>query len=275
MLTFADCMTLMLTFFILLVSMSTVDQRRKLMALGSIIGTFGFNQASYDVFSKKDTKKTVEPGPIDTGDLEPLQALKWENVSDDINFSSSRFVQILSINAHLLFEPDGVTLSAEGRATLDRFLPLLMQVRYPLLLAGHTSDLRDELDLNYQPGKDKENPDLSWRLSLNRTLTIYRYLLDSGMSPDMLRVEAFGKYRPHYPPDTAENRRGNRRVDIVLDKRSSRLGDRIVETLPMEKKDKDTLNVDGFEFDVSTPKELQQSWPKRKKRPPVRPWRSG
>jgi chemotaxis protein MotB len=257
MVTFADCMTLMLTFFILLVSMATIDQRRKLVALGSIIGTFGFNKASYEVYSKKDTKKTVEPGPIDTGDLEPLQALKWENVDDDINFSSSRFVQILSINASLLFGPDGYTLSPEGRATLDRFMPLLSQVKYPLLLAGHTSDLRDELRLDYQPGDDSENPDLSWKLSLNRTLAIYRYLLDNGMSPDMLRMEGFGKYRPHYPPDTPENRARNRRVDIVLDKRSGRLGDRIVEALPAEPERRDTMSVDGFEFDVSTPEELR------------------
>ncbi|EGB15937.1 OmpA/MotB domain protein [Pseudodesulfovibrio mercurii] len=257
MVTFADCMTLMLTFFILLVSMATIDQRRKLVALGSIIGTFGFNQAGYDTFSQKDTKKTVEPGPIDTGDLEPLQSLKWENVSQDINFSSSRFVQILSINASLLFGPDGYTLSPEGRATLDRFLPLLEQVKYPLLLAGHTSDLRDELGMNYQPGDDSRNPDLSWKLSLNRTLAIYRYLLDKGMSPDMLRVEGFGKYRPHYPPDTPENRARNRRVDIVLDKRSSRLSDRIVETMPVVPDRRDAMSVDGFEFDVSTPKELQ------------------
>jgi chemotaxis protein MotB len=77
------------------------------------------------------------------------------------------------------------------------------------------------------------------------------------MSPDMLRVEAFGKYRPHYPPDTAENRARNRRVDIVLDKRSSRLGDRIVEALPAQPERNDTMSVDGFEFDVSTPEELR------------------
>ena len=257
MVTFADCMTLMLTFFILLVSMATIDQRRKLVALGSIIGTFGFEKQSYEVFSKVDTKKTVEPGPIDTGDLEPLQALKWENIDDDINFSSSRFVQILSINAGLLFEPDGTTLSDEGRATLDSFLPLLMQVEYPLLLAGHTSDLRDERGLDYKPGDVTQNPDLSWKLSLNRTLTIYRYLLDNGMDPDMLRMEAFGKYRPHYPPDTAENRMRNRRVDIVLDKRSSRLGDRIVESMPVIREERDVMDVDGFKFDVSTPEELK------------------
>ncbi|WP_319541036.1 flagellar motor protein MotB [uncultured Pseudodesulfovibrio sp.] len=257
MVTFADVMTLMLTFFILLVSMSTVDQRRKLVALGSIIGTFGFNQASYEVFSKKDTKKTVEPGPMDTGDLEPLKELKWENVDDDINFSSNRFVQILSINARLLFGPDGFTLSPEGIATMDSFLPLLQQVRYPLLLAGHTSELRDERGLNYQPDDAHQNPDLSWRLSLNRSLALYQYLLDNGISADMLRVEAFGKFRPHYPQNSAENRSRNRRVDIVLDKRSNQLGEQLIQAAPVEEKRTDMLKIDGFEFDVSTPKELE------------------
>lgn len=257
MITFADVMTLMLTFFILLVSMATIDQRRKLVALGSIIGTFGFNQQSYELFSKKDTKFTVEPGPIDSGDLEPLKKLKWESVDEDINFRSNRFVQILSIDASLLFTPDGTTLSAEGLATLDGFMPLLRQVRYPLLVAGHTSELRDEFGRNYQPGQDEQNPDLSWKLSLNRTLTIYRYLLNNGIAPDMLRMEAFGKYRPHYPQNTAENRTRNRRVDIVLDKRSSSLGDRIVQTLPAEEIRRDVMDVDGFEFDVSTPEELR------------------
>ncbi len=257
MITFADVMTLMLTFFILLVSMSTTDARRKLVALGSIIGTFGFNDAGYDTFSKTDTRRTVEPGPIDSGDLEPLKALKWENVDADIDFRSNKFVQILTINANLLFGPSGATLSPEGLATLDSFLPLLLQVQYPLLLAGHTSELRDELGINYQPGDNTENPDLSWKMSLHRALAVYQYLIDNGMSPDMLRVEAFGKYRPHYTRNTKDGRHRNRRVDIVLDKRSLQLGEQITEILPTEEIRTDTMAVDGFEFDVSIPAELE------------------
>ena len=257
MLTFADVMTLMLTFFILLVSMSTVDSRRKLVALGSIIGTFGFNEASYEVFSKKDTRRTVEPGPIDTGDLEPLKALKWEEIDADINFRSNRFLQILTINADLLFGPSGTTLTAQGISTLDSFLPLLLKVQYPLLLAGHTSELRDELGINYEPGDDEKKPDLSWKISLNRTLALYKYLLDKGMDPDMLRIEAFGKFSPHYSQMTKKDRRKNRRVDIVLDKRSIQLGEQIRDVLPTEKQDIDTLDVNGFQFDVSTPAELE------------------
>lgn len=257
MITFSDVMTLMLTFFVLLVSMSTVDSRRKLIALGSIIGTFGFQDASYEVFSTKNTRRTVEPGPIDTGDLQPLQELKWENVDKDINFRSNRFVQILSINSELLFTPDSATLSESGRQLLDEFMPILAQVQYPLLLAGHTSELRDELGINYEPTDAEQIPDISWRISLNRSLAVYQFLIERGMKPDMLRMEAFGKFRPFYPQDTRANRAKNRRVDIVLDKRSIDAGERIREMSPEISPDNNTMTIDGFEFDLRPPEERE------------------
>lgn len=257
MITFSDVMTLMLTFFVLLVSMATVDSRRKLIALGSIIGTFGFQDASYEVFSKKNTRRTVEPGPIDTGDLEPLKELKWESVDKDINFRSNRFVQILSINSELLFTPDDAQLSEAGRQLLDEFMPILAQVQYPLLLAGHTSELRDELGINYQPQDAEQVPDISWRISLNRSLAVYQFLLERGMKPDMLRMEAFGKYRPYYPQDSRFNRAKNRRVDIVLDKRSIDAGERIRQLSPTLSKDDGTMDIDGFKFDVRLPEERE------------------
>ncbi len=248
MITFSDVMTLMLTFFVLLVSMSTIDSRRKLVALGSIIGTFGWQDASYEVFSKKDTRRTVEPGPIDVGDLKPLQELKWENIDQDINFRSNRFVQILSINSTLLFAPDSSVLSPQGKALLDSFMPVLAQVEYPLLLAGHTSELRDELGINYESGDDSKVPDLSWKISLNRCLAVYQFLVSRGMRPQMLKVEAFGKFMPFYPQNNAEERARNRRVDIVLDKRSVEAGERIRELTPKEHQSTETLDVNGFEF---------------------------
>ncbi|WP_285907382.1 OmpA/MotB family protein [Pseudodesulfovibrio pelocollis] len=250
MITFSDVMTLMLTFFVLLVSMSHIDPRRKLVALGSIIGTFGWHDESYEVFSRKDTRRTVEPGPIDIGDLEPLKELKWENIDDDINFRSNRFVQILSIDASLLFGPDSVSLSDAGRAVLDGFMPVLAQVQYPLLLAGHTSMLRDELGSDYQPGDDERHPDLSWKMSLGRALAVYRHFIDRGMRPEMLRVEGFGKYMPFYTQATAESRARNRRVDIVLDKRNLDAGERIQALDGVVRAPVESIDIDGFRFDL-------------------------
>lgn len=250
--TFSDMMTLMLTFFVLLVSMATIDERRQLIVLGSIIGTFGHHQLSVDPLAEGNNRSAKEPGPMtDVDDLEPLKDLLWEDAENDLRFQSNRFVQILSISADVLFEPDSTTLSARGQDLLGRISPVLARVDYPLLLAGHTSTLRDELGLNYTVGDDDVRPDISWMLSMNRALSVYRYLMDQGVNPDMMRVEAFGRFRPRYNTNTPEGRSQNRSVDIVLDKRSTDMRRELQDLLPPGQDDGGRLNIDGFEFDVN------------------------
>lgn len=256
MITFSDVMTLMLTFFVLLVSMSKIDERRKLVVLGSIVGAFGWDR-SYDVMTLDDTKRTVDPGVIeDEEDLASLKPMLWEDVDKDLNFQSDRFVQILSINAEILFSPGQTTLSPRGLQLLDRMLPVLLQLKYPLLIAGHTGSLRDELGVDYRSGDAERVPDLSWRISLNRSLAIYSYLIQQGVSPDMLRMEAFGRFRPLYNTNDAEERSRNRRVDLVLDKRnapeqSMEVGQSVRDLTPETRPD--TYDVDGFQFRLRAP----------------------
>lgn len=249
--TFTDVMTLMLTFFVLLVSMARVDERRKLVVLGSIIGTFGFHEQSYELYSRKDTKRTVEPGPIDTGDLEPLKPLLWEDAENDLSFQESKFVQVLSINADVLFQPGDVRLSQRGQEILTVAVPVLRDVRWPVLIAGHTSERRDEEGTRYEPTIDTEIPDPSWRLSLDRALAVFSFMLNEGVPADMMRVEGYGRFSPHYPNNTAEGRRQNRRVDIVLDKRSTTAARELGAQMPGEEPQQDgTVDVDGFIFRV-------------------------
>lgn len=251
MITFSDVMTLMLTFFVLLVSMAKIDERRKLVVLGSIIGAFGLD-SSYDIMAIKDTKRTVEPGVFqDIEDLMPLKAMLWEEVDKDLRFESSHFVQTLSIPSEVLFEHGSSTLSAEGRALLDRMLPVLREVDYPLLVAGHTASLRDELGADYRSGDLDRIPDLTWKISLDRALAVYQYLAQGGVDPNNLRLEAFGRFSPHFNNSDPEERLRNRRVDIVLDKRAQRFAQRIEADIGPGKMGKDTYEVDGFTFDLN------------------------
>lgn len=222
--TFSDMMTLMLTFFVLLVSMSVMDERRKMVVLGSIISSFGFGQQSIDVLSQRNRKITVEPGPIEDDaykDLEPLREMVWEDATQDLNFASNKFVQVLSIPDDILFEPGSVTLHPRGIQTLERTLPVLLQVASPLLLAGHTSILRDELGLSYQVEEAGNRLDPSWKLSFGRVMTVYQFLIAAGLNPELLRVEAFGKFHPRFSETQTLGRQKNRRVDIILDKRNA------------------------------------------------------
>lgn len=251
--TFSDMMTLLLTFFVMLNSMAVIDERRKLVAIGSIIGTFGEGTKSFDVLSVKDTRRTVEPGPLeDMGDMEQLKVQVWEDLSEDIRFAESKFVQVLSVSADVLFQPGETVLSARGEKLLADIFPVLEKVRWPLLIAGHTSTLRDELGESYKPGQSQLLIDPSWRISLGRALAVYRRLLDMGMPPDMLRIEAFGRYHPRFPLDTSEGRRMNRRVDFVLDKRS-RGDEGSVAEKAKQVEEIDEYRVGGFIFQLGGP----------------------
>ncbi|MGE4299530.1 MAG: flagellar motor protein MotB [Desulfovibrionaceae bacterium] len=253
--TFTDMMTLMLTFFVLLVSMSVMDERRKLVVIGSIIGTFGLGEQGFDPRSIQDKRRTVEPGPMEdeslsTDDLEPLKNLMYDDMDKDLNFQSNRFVQIVSISDDVLYSPGETELKPAGKRIIDRMLPFLLQVKYPLLLAGHTTIVRDEMVADYKVTMDEEELDPSWRLSMQRVLGVYRYLLERGMAPNMLRVEAFGKYHPMYPETTATGRRANRRVDIVLDKRNSRWIERLEANREAAKARRSRFSFKDFDFSL-------------------------
>lgn len=261
MITFSDLMTLMLTFFVLLVSMAVIDERRRLIVLGSIIGTFGMGDAGFDARSTREDRRTIEPGPMeDIENMELLKDLLWEDLEDDLNFQSNKYVEILSINDEVFFEPGSVQLTERGRRVLDRMLPILFRLQYPILLAGHTATDRDEVREVFDLRLGDKGLDPSWKLSLGRVLAIYKHFLERGLDPELLRLEAFGKFRPMYSDITPWGRKMNRRVDIVLDKRNTFWLEKLQPS--GQNKPDDEFIYKDFRFNV----DLEQEQP-----PPVEP----
>jgi Flagellar motor protein len=254
-LTYGDCVTLMLTFFVLLVSMAKIDESRKLVVLGSVFGSMGFLDRSTEVLARSDNRRTVEPGPMEgIKDFEPLKNMLWEEAGADLRFESNKVVQVLSIEGDALFAPGSAELTPDGRALLERTLPVIKEVPHPVLVAGHTSTLRDELGAEYRPERESQVPDLSWRLSLNRSLAVYRFLLEGGADPDKLRMEAFGRYRPRFNNNDPEERDKNRRVDLVLDLRNPIEKD-LLPGQPLReseiRKPVEAIEFQGFRFQVN------------------------
>lgn len=263
MVTFSDLMTLLLTFFVLLLSMAIIDEQRKLVALGSIIGTFGPTPQTENYLAKQEERKTREVGPMtDVPDLELLKPLLYEDAREDIRFAENKLIQVMSISTDVLFEPGQTSLSERGRELVGRMAPVLRELPHPLLLAGHTSVLRDELGTDYLDYKTAEGTlDPSWRISLGRAMAVYRELLGHGVAAERMRVEGFSHFHARFDDNTANERRMNRRVDFVLDKRGAADSARIRETLPPERP-KDYMEWQGFRFGYDN-----QSEPSRQVRP--------
>lgn len=219
--TFSDLMTLLLTFFVLLVSMAVIDERSKLVVLGSVSSSFGIGTHGANPVSPEKKSSKVEPGAMMEADMTPIKDMLWEEMQDDLNFQENRFVQILSIDAEVLYKPGQSELSDRGKEILNRMVPQLRNIKYPLLVAGHTANRRDEEGKDYQVDFDKAKLDSTWALSLARGHGVYRYFLQAGIPSERLSLEAFGQYHPRYADRSPQGRLLNRRVDIVLDKRNA------------------------------------------------------
>lgn len=152
MITFSDLVTLLMTFFIVLVSMASLtDVYKRKVAIGSVSGTFGTGAPSLDDLTTKDSRERVDPGPMNVfKDLSPVKDKLWDDPEKDLRFESNRFMQRLSMDADALFAPGSAELTDKGRALLERLRPVVAESSHPLGLSGHTSEGLEEFGPEYQ-----------------------------------------------------------------------------------------------------------------------------
>ena len=257
MVTYSDLMTLLLTFFVLLISMSYIDERRIRDFLVITRGS-SFGERMFSPLSSRDSMESVQPGPMDSDDLELefIRQMVWEDKHLDLNLETNRYVAIISIGEETLFERGSSQISEKGRLVLDTILPQLQGLGYPLLVAGHTSNLRDEnlggmydSSLSNSPG----GADVTWKLSLSRALAVYVYLKSKNLSGLKIMNEGFGEHRPKVNNETPENRAINRRVDLVLDRRNGRQIDPNLKPVDTDKNN--VYELDEFRFRLDLPEQ--------------------
>ncbi len=117
----------------------------------------------------------------------------------------------LTLEQQILFPSGKDELTADGRRTLNRIADVLARdyVGRSVRVEGHTD--------NAPIARTKHLYDSNWELSAARACTVLRALLDVK-AVDRTRAEAvaYGEQRPVSTNDTAEGKRANRRVEIVI-----------------------------------------------------------
>jgi outer membrane protein OmpA-like peptidoglycan-associated protein len=111
-------------------------------------------------------------------------------------------VMNLDSNA-IQFAFDQATLVPENRELLSRIAGILLTSKgYQITVYGHTDDV----------GSDAYNQELSAR----RAQTVRNYLVEAGVSPEIITTKGYGKRSPLVEGKTAEARAKNRRVEIAI-----------------------------------------------------------
>jgi len=216
--TYGDMVTLILTFFVLLYSFSTIDIMKFEKLLMSFRGAMGLIEGGKSYQQEKRTfsgSKMQDAGESrrPTKDLlKVVQSLRSLIREKGLEKEVQVFVEqrgiVVSISESILFGSGQYELSARARPFLLALSELLKTFPDGLSAEGHTDDLPVSRE-----GFVKDN----WALSSLRASRVVSFLETSGgISSRRMRAVGYGFSRPLMPNDTQEHRQMNRRVDLVI-----------------------------------------------------------
>ena len=208
-LTYADLITLLLAFFIVMYSMSQLDAKRFGKMKEALTGVLHGGQSVLK--NESDITKTGQ-GLLNIGNLKIVQSkveerFKSINRQHDINTEVTERGLIVHVMESALFRPGSADLEPQALEVLDLVADIIKPLPNHVRIEGHTDD---------RPISTPVFPS-NWELSSARATEVVRYMIDGhAMAPTRLSALGYGKFRPLRPNNTIENRAQNRRIDILI-----------------------------------------------------------
>ena len=218
--TFSDLVTLLLTFFILLYSFSTLDAQ-KFKSIAQSLQSALTGQSGLTIFDNDSPPgdvpiEEIVPSPDSNGEIlsEEIQNMldivsdfvEREGLEAEVTLRADRRGVIIEIKDTILFDPGKAELKKNSREILDKITLLIQEFENKIIIEGHTDNV---------PINTYRFP-TNWELSAIRATTVVRYFIEErGVDPKVL-VAGYGEYQPIAPNDSPENRSLNRRVNILI-----------------------------------------------------------
>lgn len=216
--TFGDLMSLLLCFFVLLLSFSEMDRSKYKQVAGSLEKAFGvqrnvrvmdmpkgmkiiamdFDQDIIELRIREDLGKEIDE----------LLETQLEEFKDQIAMEASEDQVIIRLMGESTFDSGSVEIREKLKPLLINVAKILENDNGDIIIAGHT----DNVPLR-TGGPYKTN----LRLSSARAAIVAEFILShSGIDPKRISTMGFGEFRPIASNDTARGREMNRRVEIIL-----------------------------------------------------------
>ena len=212
--TFADMMTLLLCFFILLLSFATMDVVKFRDAMGSVQEALGVQ------FEHDGAFEAVASSPLQLDEFEAngalvedqallaelSQAIAEEGLDDEIGAEIDGRGVVVRIDGQVLYQQGEADLKLESDPILTRIAGLIRGTEHRVMIEGHTDDI---------PIRTARYPS-NWELSTARAIAAMQFLVDQEVDAARVGVAGYADLRPLQPNDTNENRAANRRVEFVF-----------------------------------------------------------
>ena len=237
--TFGDLMSLLLCFFVLLLSFSEMDRQKYKMVAGSMAKAFGIQRKEKGMESpkgatmvslsfdqdlvpqfKREEYISMQNTQASADDYAAMEAMKA--LGEELKEALEGKLKGLEDKVEIEVEGNQTIIRLQGTATFDSgranikppLIPVLKEIGLRLkgtggdiIIAGHTDNVP------IYGGRFETN----LKLSIGRAAEVAEFMIDIvKISPDRISTMGFGEYRPAYSNDTEDGREKNRRVEIVL-----------------------------------------------------------
>jgi len=228
---YADFITLLFAFFVVMYSLSSVNEGKYRVLSDSLVQAFrnvAVNESGDQIVlpqvSVLPTRPITQPAPpaadpaLEQRRRETAQRMR--NMADEIrrvlspltqagqvNVTEGAFGVSVEINASLLFAPGDSALGQEAVDALRAVAQVLAPAPFPITVEGHTDNI---------PINTFRFPS-NWELSASRAGAVVRHLETRGLNPTRLRASGLAETRPMASNATPEGRSQNRRVELVME----------------------------------------------------------
>lgn len=223
MVTFSDLVMLLLTFFVLILTMSSMDQKklkeifRHLQEAVGVLEFAGFGSIERPAEFGRSSSDTDSKIVLDQAVLENLMTASREmnrtvreaieEIAKMTDVMEDERGIVVSLRESILFEAGEVRLKPEAFPLLEQLAEAIEACRNPILVTGH-SDETPLRNLRY---------DSNYELSLRRALSVLDYfLIRKSLASSRFLVGAAGASRPLSSNGSPESRALNRRVEIIF-----------------------------------------------------------
>ncbi len=227
MVTYGDMMTLLLVFFVLLLSFSTIHEEEFQKAISSLREELG----AFRLFLREPANPVVSTEAPNVARLSRLRNV-GRNISRRFSvMGTTRFATVrytatglkITLNEQALFDSGQAELKDEARGVLAVIATSLAQVPgLRIQVGGHSDNLPVRTGGPYSS---------NFELSGDRALNVLNSLMGFGLRAEDLSFAGYGEYRPLVNNDTPENRAKNRRVEISAQVVAGELESREASTL--------------------------------------------
>ena len=210
--TYGDMVTLLLTFFILMFAMSTIEERKFLQASASLAAALGVLEKNISVVGEESMAigtTGLSRDQIDMmGSMEEISEMFQEEALADL--ASLEIVGpgqvVVRMGDEMLFDPGSSTLKPQARRVLRSIVGSIEGSTDRVWVEGHT----DNIPMSTSEFRS------NWDLSTARAVVVVRFLESAGVEAEQLAAVGHSQYKPLADNSTAAGRKKNRRVELLI-----------------------------------------------------------